>query len=280
MNKTIFIIAIVIAILIGAGYFLINSNPELKAKAIKFGIIDAPATIPAPANYNAVFFIFDPSGSGKTTYSVPYISVEFIQQLIASITDNGWGELWLTFVDRSASNNKVLHLEIPEKSKSAELPVRQSGELKGEFDRRLAKFKDGLLKTASQNDEFLKDYAKAKSTFLQDCREMINKGYAPKSRWEDYSDVIGSLNAACRSFSTIVNDSTHFRSIMLVSDGVQDIPDEDVHQMLNEIPEDILLITVNHSGSQNNVVAGRSLEIDNLDRGIEKIIRVFKPLKQ
>ena len=42
MNKTIFIIAIVFAGLLGGGYLLINTNPQLKKMAEKYGIIDAP----------------------------------------------------------------------------------------------------------------------------------------------------------------------------------------------------------------------------------------------
>ena len=106
---------------------------------------------------------------------------------------------------------------------------------------------------------------------------MINNGYAPKKADEDYSDVIGSLNAAARSLATIDSDSVHFRSILLISDGVQDIPAGDTKQKLNEIPHDIVLVTVNHGGSLNSVVAGKSIEVDNLDRGLEKIIRVYKP---
>lgn len=278
MNKTIFIIAIVIAVLIGAGYFLINSNPELKTKAIKFGIIDAPATIPAPANYNAVFCIFDPSGSGKSTYSVPIITVDFIRQLISAIAEKGYGELWLTFIDRSALNNKVLHFTIPEKMKSFEPPVRKAGELKGEFDKQLADFRAVSAKNASKMEVELQNYNASREIFLKECSEMIASGYAPKKSYEDYSDVIGSLNSAIRSLATVDSDSLHFRSILLLSDGVQDIPAGDPKQSLKEIPDEVLVVTVNHSGSVNSVVAGHSIEVDNLDRGIEKIIRVYKPL--
>lgn len=277
MNKTIFIIAIVFAALIGGGYLLINSNPQFKSMAEKYRIIDASAPTPVPGSYNAVFCIFDPSGSGKSTYSVPIISVDFVQQLISSIAEKGYGELWLTYVDRSALNNKVLHFVIPEKMKSFEPPVRKSGELKGEFDKRLAAFRSDSIKNVALIEKDSNNYGKSKALFLKECGEMIAKGYATKKRYEDYSDVIGSLNAAIRSLMTVDADSLHFRSILLLSDGVQDIPEDNPKQQLKEIPEDVLLVTVNHSGSENSVVAGRSLEVDNLDRGIEKIIRVYKP---
>lgn len=278
MSKTIFIIAISFALLIGAGYFVINSNPALKAKAIEFGVIDAPEPAPKPVSYNAVFCIFDPSGSGRTTYSVPYVTVEFFQQLIDLISGRGSGELWVTFIDRNASNNKVIYLKILSKSEALVPPTRYSGELKGEFDRRLLAFKSDSLKFAVQNDQLAKQYSKERIRFLAECREMIKTSYAPKSITEDYSDVIGSLNAACRTFTTIEHDSLHFRSILLISDGVQDIPKGDRPKTLTNIPQDILLVTVNNSGSQNSVVSGRSLEVDNLDRGMDKVVRMYNPL--
>lgn len=276
MNKTIFIIALVFAIIIGGGYFLINSNPQMKLMAEKIGVINAPAPTPIPANYNAVFCIFDVSGSGKSIYSVPIITVDFIRQIISAIAGKGYGELWLTFVDRSALNNKVLHFTVPEKMNSFEYPIRNSGERKGEFDKRLAAFRADSIKNVSELAVEQQNYNTSKDLFLKQCSDMIVSGYALKERNEDYSDVIGSLNAAIRSLATVDSDSLHFRSILLLSDGVQDIPAGDTKQQLKEIPDDVLLVTVNNSGSVNSVVAGTSVEVDNLDRGLDKIIRVYK----
>ncbi len=279
MNRTNFIIAFVIAAILGGSYLVIKFNPQLQSKpwikpiAEVYGLIKEPVV---PESYNAVFCIFDPSGSGKSTYSVPIITVDFIQQMISSIADKGHGELWLTFVDRCALNNKVLHFSIPEKMKAFEPPVRKAGQLKGEYDRELAEFRTDSAKNASKMTAELQNYNEAKEKFLKECSEMITKGYAPKKSYEDYSDVIGSLNAAFRSLATLDSDSLHFRSILLISDGVQDIPASDTKQQLREIPSDILLVTVNNSGSMNSVVAGSSVEVDNLDRGLDKIIRVYK----
>lgn len=283
MNRTIFIIAFVIAAVLGGSYMILKFNPQLQSKpwikpiAEVYGLIKDPVI---PESYNAVFCIFDPSGSGKSTYSVPIITVDFIQQMISSIADKGQGELWLTFIDRSALNNKVLHFTVPEKMQAFEPPVRKAGQLKGEYDRELVEFRADSAKNASKMTTELQNYNEAKEKFLKECSEMINKGYAPKKPYEDYSDVIGSLNAAVRSLATLDSDSTHFRSILLISDGVQDVPAGNTKQQLNEIPTDVMLVTVNHGGSLNSVVAGKSTEVDNLDRGLEKVIRVYKPKNQ
>ena len=283
MNRNIFIIAIIIAVLLGGSYLVIKYNPQLQSEPLiksiakVFHLIEEPLI---PKSYNAVFCIFDPSGSGKSTYSVPIITVDFIQQMISSIAEKGQGELWLTFVDRSALNNKVLHFSIPEKMKTFEPPVRKVGQLKGEYDRELAEFRADSAKNASKITAELQNYNEAKEKFLKECSEMITKGYAPKKAYEDYSDVIGSLNAAFRSLATLDSDSINFRSILLISDGVQDIPDGDTNQLLNEIPGDVIVVIVNHGGSLKSVVAGASIEVDNLDRGLEKVIRVYKPKNQ
>lgn len=283
MNRTIFIIAFVIAAILGSSFAILYFNPQLQTKpwvkpiAEVFGLVKEPVI---PESHNAVFVIFDPSGSGKSTYSVPIISVDFIRQMIASIADKGQGELWLTFVDRSALNNKVLHFTIPEKMQAFEPPLRKAGQLKGEYDRELAEFRADSAKNATKMTTELQSYNEAKEKFLKECSEMITKGYAPKKSYEDFSDVIGSLNAAVRSLATLNSDSIHFRSIFLISDGVQDIPAGDTRQQLNEIPDDVMLVTVNHGGSLNSVVAGKSTEVDNLDRGLEKVIRVYKPKNQ
>ncbi|GAB1472704.1 hypothetical protein MASR2M69_01450 [Bacteroidota bacterium] len=99
MNRTIFIIAFVIAAILGGSYLVIKFNPQLQSKpwitpiAEVYGLVEEPVI---PESYNAVFCIFDLVGS-KSTYSVPIITVDFIQQMISIISDKGHGELWLTF---------------------------------------------------------------------------------------------------------------------------------------------------------------------------------------
>lgn len=283
MNKTIFLIAIVIAVALGGSYFIIKSNPKfqsnpwIKPIAEVYGLVNEEAV---PENYNAVFCIFDPSGSGRSTYSVPIITIDFIKQMISAIENKGHGELWLSFIDRSALNNKVLHFTIPRTIKSFGPPVRETFQLKGEYDKKLADFRTDSAKIITEMTTRLQNYNEAKVKFLNECNEMIASGYAPKNPNEDYSDVIGSLNAAIRSLGTLDSDSTNFLSILLISDGVHDTPADDVIQELKEIPEYIMLVTVNYGGSLKSVVAGSSVEVDNLDRGLEKVIRVYKPKNQ
>jgi hypothetical protein len=266
MNKTILIIAIVVAAVIGGGYILINSNPGLKAKAEKMGIIDYPPVAPVPPVYNAVNLIFDPSGSGISTYSIPKISIIYISSIIDSIAKYGTGELWLSYIDKDAYNNKVLHFKITSAIKPIVRPIRQSGERKGDFDKRIVIFQNDSLRNVKNAEADKKAFEIEKKKFLSDCQAMINEGF---------SDCIGSLNAALRSLETVQHDSLHYRTILFISDGVQDLPKDVAPQKLNPIAEDIRIITVNQSGSKNNVVKDRDIEVDNIDRGLEKAIQHY-----
>ncbi len=277
MNKTIFIIAITLVSIVGLGYFLTSTNPGFKTFVEKIGIIATPKVV-IPDSYNAVFVIFDPSGSGRSTYSVPRISVKFINALIDSIEDNGLGDIWLTFISRNAYNNDVLHLQIPKKTKNLAEPSRKPGERLGDFKRRLQQYAVDSLHNTIKIHEAVQYFVEAKNKFLQKCQVLIKAGYAPKKPGQDYSDIIGSMNAGLRVFSTVAHDSTHFRSILLISDGVQDIPRNDFHQILGVIPEDVLCVEVNHTGSRKDIFAGKALEIANLDEeAINDVVRVYKP---
>lgn len=280
MNKTILIIAVVVAAIIVGGYYFINSNPEVKAQAEKYGIVDAPPPAQVPPVSNSVFIVFDPSGSGNTSYSVPRIDTNYINGVITQIQSIGSGNVWLTFIDMNGSNNDVLHLSIPKAIPKLETPVRKSGERKGDFDKRMAAFRQDSTAKAKEIEAFWKSYNAEKGKFIASCQKMIDTGYGPKKPGTDYSDCIGSINAGLRSLETIKPDTVTFRSILFISDGVQDVPAGTRSQKLNTIPEDIKVITVNHSGSQHNILQGRTKEVDNLDRAMEHIIQKFKPLNQ
>lgn len=280
MNKTILIIAIVVAALIGGGYYLIQSNPEAKAQAEKYGIVDAPPPAPVPPVSNSVFIIFDPSGSGSTSYSVPRIDTNYINQVIAQIQAIGYGDVWLTYIDMNGSNNDVLHFPIPKVIAKLEMPTRKSGERKGDFDKRMAEFQRDSASKAKEIAEAWQTFEAEKKKFIAACQKMITMGYGPKKPGTDYSDCIGSINAALRSVETIKPDTLHFRSLLFISDGEQSNRYDTPRGTLGKLPAGLTIVTVNHSGSKHNILQGHTIETDNLDRAMEHIIHKYKPLKK
>lgn len=267
MHKIILLFAFVLAGLLGGGYWLLETNPDFKEKAQDWGIIDGPLVPPPPPSHHAVFLIFDPSGSGSTAYSVPRLTAPYIGSVIDSIAAHGSGEVWLTYIDKNAQNNRVLHFEALA-AKAAPAKARASGELKADYDKRMRQ----LAAVEKEQDASVQAFQAKKNQFLTDCQAMIDEGYAPKKRGEDYSDCIGSLNTALRSLETMPHDATHFRSVLFISDGVQSSPKGFAPAKLGTLPDDMKIITVNHSGSKHNVVEGQTIEVDNLDRGLAKIL--------
>jgi len=222
---------------------------------------------------NAVFVIFDPSGSGSTTYNVPRITTGFIGNLIDNIMAKGNGAIWLTYIDQNSYNNDVLHFEIPEAPSKPIEPHRFAGEAMYKFNERQAQYERDTAEYAKVEKEFHASFERSKTAFLGCCRRVIDQEYQPKRPGTDWSDISGSLNTAVRSLKTVAQDSTHFRSILLISDGVQELAKGRASQRLSEIPKDIKLVQVNQSGSNNNMVAGRAQEFDNLDRGLQQVVQ-------
>jgi len=273
--KTLIVSIAVVAVLIGGGYFYFT-NDSFKGKVDEVLSNGTVQVQPPPPSYNAVFIIFDPSGSGFHSYSVPRITTDFVTSLIDRISEVGYGEIWLTFVAKDAFKVKVLHFSIPEPPKRPTMPVRLAGEAKYKFNERAANYNLDSLNYAKELFIYHESLNKRKQALISDCQAMIDAGYSKKKPGEDWSDVIGSINAATRSLATVLADSIHYRSILMIGDGEQDLPPGLEPKSLNSIPDDVKIVMVNHSGSQKNVLSGRAVEVDNLDRALHLTVQSYK----
>lgn len=274
-TKTIIITMAISALLIGGGYFYFTDD-SFRNKLGETFALEPAKSAPPMQNYNAIFVVFDPSGSGLYSYSVPRITPDFVSSLIDRILSEGYGELWLTYVVKDAFKNKVLHFSIPKPPQAPVGPVRFAGEAKYKFNERVERYNLDSLGYTKKLFIYNESLEKMKREFLSDCQAMIDAGYAKKKPGEDYSDVIGCLNAATRSLATVSSDSIHFQSILMIGDGEQDLPPGSEPKTLNPIPDDVRIVMVNHSGSKNNVVAGRAVEVDNLDRALQMVVQSHK----
>lgn len=219
-----------------------------------------------PVRRTAVVDIIDGSGSGSSTYSVPHLSTENIAERIDGIRKAGEGDYWVTFIDMDARNNKVLHFSVaplPEKPVFSEI----GGEINKERDERFDKYKKAINTYSKDSLEVIREFQQSKKAFLDSCAVFLEYGYRKKTKGTDFSDIIGSLNAAFRSLATIENNGNTRKFIVLISDGVQETPHLKSQPVLENTPSDIKIIQVSHSGSGNqNILKGKSTEIDNLDR--------------
>lgn len=275
MHKPLLILLGILILTLGGGSLLIKTNPAIRKIAENIGIVPPPTPAAIPYSSNAVFIIGDGSGSGKTTYSVPKITVPFIDQVIRRIQSSGQGEIWLTFIDMNASNNQVLHFTIPAEGKTLSAPTPNAAERKAEFDKRMAQFRKDSITLQKELEMSIGRFEEDKHRFLADCQKLIVEAYSPKRSGTDYSDVIGCLNAGYRSLETVDHDSTHYRSVLVVSDGVQTYHSSTPKSELMEFSKDISLFVVNHAGSKGSVLEGKAIEVDNLDRALDKVIQAY-----
>jgi hypothetical protein len=275
MHKPLVILLGILIVLIGGGYWLINSNPKARMIVENLHIID-PLPLPEiPASRNSIFIIGDGSGSGSSTYSVPRITTQFIEQVINRIQTSGSGEIWLTFIDMNATNNEVLHFSVPAPAEDLSVPVQNAGERKAEFDKRMKTFREDSASLRKIAYETAFQFNDAKQMFLAECQKQMNVAYGPKKPGTDYSDIIGCVNAGNRSLETVLHDSIHFRSLLVVSDGVQTYHPSTPKNSLKDLPEDVSLVVVNHAGSKGSVLDGKGIEVDNLDRALDKVIQIY-----
>ncbi|MGA3286372.1 MAG: hypothetical protein ABSD46_02985 [Bacteroidota bacterium] len=267
------LITILVVLLLAAGVYIYFTNDTVRNTITKALKSEPEQIASIQTKYNAVFVIFDPSGSTNSTYSVPRISVGFISAMIDKLRSLGYGEIWLTYVRKDAYKANVLHFPISKPPQPLVIPVRFGGEAKYKFNKRVEQYRLDSLDYVKKESIYQDSLNASEQKFLSECEAIINNGYGKKKPGEDYSDIIGALNAGTRSLGTVPHDSLHYRFILLISDGCQSLPRGVSPKTLNRIPDDVKIITVNHSGSGKSVVANRSTEVDNLDRSLEMIFK-------
>jgi hypothetical protein len=275
ISKIGFSILILIFITAPAGYFYYTDS-DFKSSVHKLINSKSSDNPKHEAVHNSVFAIFDPSGSGRNTYSVPRIDTAYVKKLIKRIRDNGSGDLWVSYIDKDALNNNVLHISVARAPVKPQKPERTAGEPRIKFNERTAEYEKAIDGYQRQIEHSNQAFEGKVNQFAKEVQRMIKKAYAPKKSGDDYSDVIGSINTGNRALSSIDTADTNFRTLLLISDGVQDLKPGSKPTELKAIPSDIQMITVNHSGSDKNVVARRTINLATLDQALSKSIQTFK----
>ncbi len=271
LQKSIAAMATVIT-LGGSYYYATNSTVRDKTQTF-LGVKEKEGSKPI---YNGCFVIFDPSGSTSSTYSVPKIDTTYVKLLVEKIRENGYGEVWVTFIDKDAFNNPIVYFNVTEQPAKLELPVRIPGESRIAFNKRKDVYAKGMKSYVATSLKYQAKFQAELAKFLTDCNSIIQKEYGVRPRNEDWSDIIGSVNAATRTFSTIAPDSVHFRSVLLVSDGIQSQPVGAQSKPLDAIPSDVKVVTVNNGGSPLSIMSGRATEVENLERALNLVIHQHK----
>lgn len=269
MSKKIWITGLIILAIIAAVYIFIN-KPEV-FREVSDMIIEKPHTMPVISETKtAAYVIADPTGSTYLDYAIPQVDTNFISQLADKIYQRGGGYIWLSNIDRNSKNNKVLYASITAPLIKNKKPERFSGETYNEYDKRVKKY---MSDTRYFNQDSLKNYhgyLSKKREYLILCNDLLNSIYIKGSPDNQWSDVIGSLNGAFYSLSTI-SDSAINKYVVAFSDLQQDTPNLNYKPTLNSIPADIKLLAVNPVPGSSKMITNNALVLDNPDRVFDYI---------
>jgi hypothetical protein len=216
--------------------------------------------------YN-VYLILDGSGSGQNNYAVPKIDIASCEQLIDSISYNGGGCLFINHVDKDGNNNKATVIHVPSIPPKPILRERIEGEFSYQYDKVIEQFK---IDSSAYKDVFLKSnqvLSTTKSKYLPEIENTIREAYRAKSRGEDYSDIIGVLNAANKSLQATQDGK---KVILAFSDLEQSLPQNTKGKSLKLLSNEIQLIRVNGSDSGEKVCKVTH-EADNFEVALQSI---------
>jgi len=271
MTRNIWITGITILLLIAAAYVYFQKPDVLNS--ISDIIIEKPHTaVKRVKPKTAVYLIADPTGSTYMNYAIPPIDTVFISNLTDIIYRSGGGYLWLSYIDRNSKNNKVEYMKIIAPVNRTARPERFSGETYNEYDKRIKEYEASMKNFTQDSLNNYNTYLSDKKEYLELCFELLNKIYVkglPDNQW---SDVIGSLNAAFYSLNT-VQDSSAKKYTVCFSDLQQDTPYLNPKPALNSIPSDIKIIAINPVPGSSKMVTNNVVVLDYPVRVSEYIMK-------
>lgn len=269
MSNRIWIIGLIVIIILAAGYVYLE-KPEL-AKSITSLIIEEPKPeIKKIVTKTDVALIADPTGSTYQNYAIPQIDTNFISNLADIIYQTGGGCVWLSYIDNDSKNNSVLYFPVSSPLYKDRKPERNSGETYYEYDRRIKKYATDTKYFTEDSLKNFYNYLLQKEKFLKSCDDLLSRLYVKNSPANQWSDVIGSLNAAFYTLETI-RDSSVNKYLVCFSDLQQDTPHLNPSPVLHNIPGDIKFLAVNPVPGSSKMVTQNVIEIDNPERVLEYI---------
>lgn len=274
--KKLIISFLIIAIAATGSYFYFT-NTGFKNAANQFvekniiGKEDPPPIIKTQYQRD-VFYIADPTGSGYTQYLIPQIEIAHLNRMADSIHRYGGGRLWLSYLDDDSKNNECIYLPIPAGLLKEKEPLVVKGETSFEADDRKKAWQKRVAGFSQDSAAHETAFKTAKDKFLKDCEELLGKKvYIRGSRHNQWSDVIGSLNASFKTFRNISDTVATYKYVVAFSDLQQDIPRSKKATSLENIPAGLILIAVNPSPGSSKKCTQQVVELENPERVFETV---------
>lgn len=270
-------IAIIVIAIASTGSYFYFTNSKFKNAANQFveNNITGKDVVSPAANIrylNDVYYVADGTGSGYTQYLVPKIEIAHLNRMADSIHWHGGGRLWLGYVDNDSKNNQCIYLLIPGIITKEPGPSVVSGETSFEADDKKKAWEKRTSNFAQDSATLESAYQKAKAKFLGDCDLLLTKKiYIPGSAQNQWSDVIGSLNASFKTFKTISDTIPAHKYVVAFSDLQHDAPRLKPAGKLDSMPNGLKLIAVNPSPGSSKKCTQQVIELEAPERVFEII---------
>ena len=273
MKKVITILSLVVLVGGAAIAYFMNGTARILIDKHLLGKMDPPPpAVIEPERW--VYVLADGTGSTNTTYAIPKVTKEWLSEMLTTMYQQTGGKLFLSHIDKDSRNNQVLYLAVPKQISIDQEPIRESGEVSFDFQKRLTKWRESVAKAQKDSTATAKEFQLRKQEFLTAADEFLNTKVYIKSPDNNWTDVIGILNA---SFITLENDNTSKAKKYVVgfSDFVQDAPHLK-SMKLDSIPVSVQLMAVNPVQNSSRKITDQVTEYEHPNRVTEIIFQTLK----
>lgn len=271
MRTKTFVIGIVsLLILVAGGYYYSTVNADFKEKSTAYiskYILGETEEIFQPKIEKEVYAIADGTGSRYLNYAIPELNTVFIKKVLDAMYNRDGGKFWLSYIDRDSKNNQVLYIRIEPRKKMTK-PVRKDGETSFSYSDRVKEWKQKVPEYRKDSVRHLNRFIAERDEFINQANVMLKKVYTKGTIDNQWTDAIGTLNAAVSTVSQSNNDTSE-KFIVCFSDMEQDAPYLSPKPVLDRIPSNIRVLAVNPVQGSSRMIADNILEIEHTDRLLE-----------
>ncbi len=268
-TKTNVILIVSLLILTVGGYYYSTVNAEFKEKSTAFigkHILGEAEEIVETKIEKEVYAIADGTGS-RFKLAIPELDTVFIRNVLDAMYNQDGGKFWLSYIDRDSKNNQVLYIRI-EPRKTTTKPVRKDGETSFDYSNRVQTWEQKIPLYRKDSINHLKQFINERDKFIKQAFVQLKKVYTKGTSDNQWTDAIGSLNAAVSTVSQSDNDTSE-KYIVCFSDMEQDAPYLNPKPVLNGIPSNIRVLAVNPVQGSSRMITDNILEIEHTDRLFE-----------
>ncbi len=276
-SKTITIVLVVTAILIGGFFYFTNENFKAAANGfVEKNLIgkDAPPPVAKPVYENWIYYVADGTGDCYIKYAIPKVELEHLSRAADSIHRHNGGRLWLSYFDNDSKNNLCIYMSVPAFAEKQPKPETKSGETSFEADDKLKAWEKATENFSFDSLTKEKLYQQQKGKFLKECETVLStKVYVKGLKENLWSDIIGGLNSSFKTFNAISDTTPAHKYLVAFSDLQNDAPYLNPKPTLENIPTGVKVIAVNPAPGSSKKCTQEVTELEAPERVFETIFK-------